>query len=86
MLVGHTHGSINSRLSAGPSAHILSIKNLTQPNYPTAVPTTAVLDFSLETPLALTAEAACMTPLLKLMLDEQSLLPVYSTIRISKIL
>jgi len=50
-IAGHSHGSIVSRLSVGPPAHIVNVNDLTSATAGRAVPTTAVLDFSLSTPL-----------------------------------
>lgn len=49
-IAGHSHGSIVSRLSVGPPAHVLNVSDLTN-GAAGAVATTAVLDFSLSKPL-----------------------------------
>ena len=50
-IAGHSHGSIVSRLSVGPPAHIMNVSDLTDANKGRAVPSTALLDFSLSEPL-----------------------------------
>ena len=50
-IAGHSHGSIVSRLSVGPSAHVLNIADLTGVNEGSAVQSEALLDFSLAEPL-----------------------------------
>lgn len=50
-LAGHAHGSIASRLSIGPPAHVLNVGDLTDASEGQAVSTFAVLDFNLSEPL-----------------------------------
>ena len=50
-IAGHAHGSIASRLSIGPPAHVLDVADVTDANTGAAVPTLPVIDFSLSNPL-----------------------------------
>ena len=50
-IAGHSHGSIVSRLSVGPPAHVVNVDDFTTASTGRAVPTNALLDFSLSTPL-----------------------------------
>jgi len=50
-IAGHAHGSIASRLSIGPPAHILKVSDLTSATQGQPISTFAALDFSLSAPL-----------------------------------
>jgi hypothetical protein len=50
-IAGHAHGSIVSRLSVGPPAHVLDVNDLTSASAGAPITTTPVLDFSLAMPL-----------------------------------
>ncbi len=50
-IAGHAHGSINSRLSIGPPAHVLTASDLTSAASGGPVATTPVLDFNISNPL-----------------------------------